>query len=112
MMLYHLTWVCVGLQHYSEINNVCYHHINSCKCIRVYTTTLANGTYELVPESESEQRKAQVNLTEVSKDSNQCSEEPKASNAQKGKPQSITYYFQLYATYHFYICVFKFIGVD
>jgi hypothetical protein len=27
--------------------------------------TLANGTYELVMESEGEQREAQVNLTEV-----------------------------------------------
>ena len=33
-------------------------------------TTLADGTYELVPESESEQREAQVNLTEATKDPN------------------------------------------
>ena len=37
-------------------------------------TTLADGTYELVPESESEQRKAQVNLTEATEDPNQVSE--------------------------------------
>ena len=30
-------------------------------------TTLADGTYELVPEYESEQREAQVNLTKVQK---------------------------------------------
>ena len=34
-------------------------------------TTLADGTYELVPESESEQREAQVNLTEITEDLNQ-----------------------------------------
>ena len=56
-------------------------------------TTLADGTYELVPESESEQREAQVNLTEVAKDLNQSSEEPKASSAQEGKPRSISYLF-------------------
>ena len=61
------------------------------------TTTLADGTYELVPESESEQREAQVNLIEVAEDPNQVSEEPKASYAQEGKPRSITYYFQTYA---------------
>jgi hypothetical protein len=43
-----------------------------------------------VPESESEQRKAQVNLTEVAEDPNQGMEEPKASFAQEGKPRIIT----------------------
>ena len=56
-------------------------------------TTLADGTYELVPESESEQREAQVNLTEIAEDPNQSSEEPKASLAQEGKPQSMSYLF-------------------
>ena len=45
------------------------------------STTLADGTYELVPESESEQREAQANLTQVIEDSNQSSEEPKANFA-------------------------------
>jgi hypothetical protein len=44
----------------------------------------------LVPEPESEQREARINLTEVIKDSNQNSEEPKASFAQEGKPRSMT----------------------
>ena len=57
------------------------------------STTLPDGTYELVPESESEQREAQVNLTEIPEDLNQSSEEPKASSAQEGKPRSMTYYF-------------------
>ena len=58
-----------------------------------------------MPESESELSEAQVNLIEVSEDPNQSSEEPKASFAQEGKPRSMTYYFQLYATYCFYILV-------
>jgi hypothetical protein len=50
-------------------------------CIHIESNTLANETYELVPESESEQHKAQVNLTEVAKDPNQTSEEPSTSFA-------------------------------
>ena len=62
----------------------CYHHNNSCICIYVDSTTLADGTYELVPKSESEQCEAQVNLTEAAQDPNQSSEEPKANYAQEG----------------------------
>ena len=70
------------------------------------STTLADGTYELVPESKSEQREAQVNLTEATEDPNQVSEEPKASYTQEGKPRSMTYYLQLYATYwSIYLCI-------
>ena len=58
-----------------------------------------------MPEPESEQHEAQVNLTEATEHPNQVSEEPKASYAQEGKPQSMTYYFQLYTTYCFYILV-------
>ena len=70
------------------------------------STTLADGTYELVPESESEQHEAQVNLTKAIEGLNQSSEEPKASFAQEGKLWSMTYYLQLYATYcSIYFCI-------
>ena len=83
-----------------------YYHNDSPMCIASHIdTTLADGTYELVPESESEQREAQVNLTQATKDPNQVSEEPEASYTQEGKPRSMTYYFQLYTTYCFYILV-------
>jgi uncharacterized membrane-anchored protein YhcB (DUF1043 family) len=49
------------------------------------------SSQQLVPESESEQREAQANLTEAAQDPNQSSEEPKADYAQEGKPRSITY---------------------
>ena len=71
----------------------CCHHHNLHICIHVDLTTLADGTYELVPESESEQREAQVNITEITEDLNQSSEEPKASSAQEGKPRSMSYLF-------------------
>jgi hypothetical protein len=44
-------------------------------CIHIDSTTLADEIYDLVPESKSEQREAQVNLTEVAEDPNQRSEE-------------------------------------
>ena len=53
------------LQLYREGKRVVYHHHCSNLCIHVETTTLADGTYELVPESESEQQEAQENLTEA-----------------------------------------------
>jgi hypothetical protein len=39
-------------------------------CIHIESTTLTDGIYDLVPESESEQREAQVNLTEVAEEPN------------------------------------------
>ena len=47
-----------------------------------------------MPESESEQREAQVNLTEATEDPNPISEEPKTSYAQEGKPRSMSFYFK------------------
>ena len=66
-----------------------------CIASHIDTTTLADGTYELVPESESEQREAQVNLTEVTEDSNPISEEPRTSYALEGKPRSMSFYLNL-----------------
>jgi hypothetical protein len=63
------------------------HHQNNLYLyIHIESTALADRTYELVPEPESEQHEAQVNLIEVAGDPNQSSEEPKASVAQEGKP--------------------------
>ena len=78
------------LQLYREGNHVVYHHHYLNLCIHVETTTLADGTYELVPESESEQREAQANLTEAVEDPGQRSDDPRTNFAQEGKPRSIT----------------------
>jgi hypothetical protein len=45
-----------------------------------------------VLEPVSEQREARINLIEVIKDPNQSLEEPKASFAQKGKPEHNPYF--------------------
>ena len=66
-----------------------------------------------MPESESEQREAQVNLTEIAKDLNQSSEEPKASSAQEGKPRSMTRLFLKLCNLLLFLstCAFKFVGI-
>jgi hypothetical protein len=65
-----------------------------------------------VPESESEQREAQVNLNEVAKDPNQSSEAPTTSFAQEGKPWSITPTFKLMQLLLYTVLCTKFVGVD
>ena len=60
-----------------------------------------------MPESESGQREAQVNLTEVTEDPNPISEEPRSSYAQEGKPQSMSYYFKFmqFIIVSIYFCI-------
>ena len=74
------------INYYRLTAHTCAFHIDS--------TTLADRTYELAPESESEQREAQVNLTEAIDDPNSNPEESKTSYAQEGKPRSMSYYFK------------------
>ena len=50
------------------------------------STTLPDGTYELVPESESEQREAQVNLTEATEDPNRFQKNPELATPRKASP--------------------------
>ena len=65
-----------------------------------------------MPESESEQHEAQINLTQAVEDPNQSSGEPKASYAQEGKPQSMTYLLSNLCNLLFlYTCAFKFTKV-
>ena len=81
------------LQLYSKANYKLLSSYTHACAFHIDTTTLADGTYELVPESESEQCEAQVNLTEIAEDLNQNSEEPKASSTQEAKPRSMSYLF-------------------
>ena len=55
------------------------------------TTVLADGTYELIPESEGGDQEAQVNAATLTEDPGQSSEEPKAdlaSDYREGKPRT------------------------
>ena len=60
-------------------------------CIHIKSTSPADGTSELISESEIEQQEANLYLTELNQDPDQCSEEPKATfdRAQEGKPRCI-----------------------
>ena len=55
------------------------------------TTVLADGTYELIPESEEGDQEAQLNATILTEDPDQSPEEPKAvlaSDYREGKPRT------------------------
>ena len=55
------------------------------------TTDLADGTYELIPESEGVDQEAQVNSAILTEDPDQSPEEPKAdlvSDYHEGKPRT------------------------
>ena len=55
------------------------------------TTVLADGTYELILESERGDQEAQLNATTLTEDPDQSPEEPKAklaSDYREGKPQT------------------------
>ena len=55
------------------------------------TTVLADGTYELIPESEEGDQEAQLNADILTEDPDQSPEEPKAdlvSDYRKGKPRT------------------------
>ena len=76
----------VGLQLYREVclcNTILASHID--------TTALADGRYELIPESEEGDPEAQVNATVLTEAPDQSLEEPKAnlaSDYREGKPRT------------------------
>ena len=57
----------------------------------IHTTVLADGAYELIPESEGGDQEAQVNAATLTEDPDQSPEEPKAdlaSDYREGKPRT------------------------
>jgi len=76
----------VGLQLYREVC-LC----NTILASYIDTTALADGTYELIPESEEGDPEAQVNADELTEDPDRSSKEPKAnlvSDYCEGKPRT------------------------
>ena len=64
---------------------------NVVLALHIDTTTLSDGTYELIPESDGGDLEAQVHTTELTEAPDQSSEEPRAeivSNSRKGKPRT------------------------
>ena len=64
---------------------------NTVLASHIDTTVLADGTYELIPESEGGDQEAQVNVAALTEAPDQSSEEPKAvlaSDYREGKPRT------------------------
>jgi len=64
---------------------------NIVLALHIDTTTLSDGTYELIPESDGGVLEAQVNTAELTEAPDQSSEEPRAeivSNYREGKPRT------------------------
>ena len=64
---------------------------NVVLALHLDTTTLSDGTYELIPESDGGDLEAQVNTAEQTEAPDQNSEEPRAeivSNYREGKPRT------------------------
>ena len=64
---------------------------NTFLASHINTTVLADGTYELIPESEGGDQEAQVNAATLTEDPDQSPEEPKsnlASDYREGKPRT------------------------
>ena len=77
----------VRLQLYREKSVI----VISSLASHIDTTVLADGTYELIPESEEGDLEAQVNATILTKDPDQSPKEPKAvlaSDYREGKPRT------------------------
>jgi len=81
------------------INLLSYYSINDCPCVfislsfalHIDTTTLSDGTYELIPDSEGGDLEAQVNTAVLTEAPAQSSEEPRAeivSDYREGKPRT------------------------
>ena len=64
---------------------------NVVLALQIDTTTLSDGTYELIPESDGGDLEAEVNTAVLTEAPDQSSEEPRAeivSNYREGKPRA------------------------
>ena len=63
---------------------------NVVLALHIDTTTLSDGTYELIPESDGGDLEAQVNTVELTEASDQISEESRAEivSNREGKPRT------------------------
>ena len=70
--------------------------------MHIETTSLADGTYELIQEPDEDFSEAQDNIVKLTKAPNSDSEEPKSTDSidtTKGKPRCIILLF--YVTYYY-----------
>jgi hypothetical protein len=91
-------WI-VGLQPYREGKYWLNNHLIQIIAYHVESTTLEDGTYEIVPEPEQSISDDQVNIaedfTEAPNQSSEVVDIPHPSLTQEGKPQCITQFHLL-----------------
>ena len=77
--------------------------------MHIETTSLADGTYELIQDPEGDFSEAQVNTVEITEALNSNSEEPQPTdfiNTTPGKAWCIILLFQIITTYYaIYLCI-------
>ena len=86
----------VELQLYSEGKLYSSTSLIPTTALHIETTSLANGTYELIQEPDGDISEAQANVAELTEVPNPDSEEPKASHpidSTEGKPRYIILLF-------------------
>ena len=82
---------------------------NVVLALHIDTSTLSDGTYELIPESDGGDLEAQVNTAELTEAPDQSSEEPRAeivSNYREGKPRTYPI-LQIIITTVIYLCIYS-----
>ena len=91
----------IGLQLYSEGKLYSSTSLNSTIALHIETTSLADGTYELIQEPDRDIYEAQTNIVELTKVPNSDSEKLKPTDSidtTEGKPRCIILLFPNYAT--------------
>ena len=87
---------------------------NTVLASHIDTTALAEGTYELFPESKDGDPEAQVNATVLTEAPDQSPEEPKANLASTAKASpGHKPAFQIITIYHYYLLMhLQFLGFE
>ena len=78
--------------------------------LHIDTTTLSDGTYELIPDSEGGDLEAQVNTAVLTEAPDHSSEEPRAeivSDYQKASPGHNLYFKLLSFIVIIYLCIYS-----
>ena len=83
-------------------------HYFSTIAFHIKITPLADGTYELIQESDGNFSEAQANVVELTEAPNSDSEEPKSTNSidtNTGKTRCIILLFLIMQLITFYLCI-------
>jgi hypothetical protein len=103
------------LQLYYEVKSLTREPSNQTIAYHVESTTLDDGDYELVPEHKQGFSKDPANvaevITEAPNQSSEVSDTTDPSQAQEGKPQCITQYFNLLQFYIYILYLELSLGV-